>query len=279
MFRITLASFLASILFFNSAQSQNYKLIGLIGQNLVLIDSTSADLETYAEILNMPEGENLTGLTYNSTNNLFYSIEGSTTSPSLVSISKEGDYQIIGNFSSSGTQITSVESLAYNAEENKLYASVSLNGGVANNDFFSESIMEVNVSTGECYFLTEINTDAAFPDIDVMTFKENILYIYDGIPPGGNSFNLYQLNISSVNSLTSPELIYKKNDYLPMNDVTATGHNLYFTEKRNLYKYNFSNSLTQLIGLTHLIGNYSGKLIKGISKIKCLFSCFFGFGR
>lgn len=259
--------FLPIVLLINPVKCQNFELVGLIDTKLIFIDSTSGNIEPYLDISDMPESENLTGLTFISSNSNFYSIRETTNNPSLISISKAGKYEVVGNFRLNGVQIASVESLAFNNSNNKLYASVSLNGGVANNDFYSESIVEVNIATGECFLVTKISTAAAYPDIDVMTFKNNILYMYDGIPPSGDTYNLFSLDINNVSSTSSPQLIYENNTYLPISDFTATDQNIYFTEKRNLYKYNFSGNTLTLIGLTHTTGDYNGKLIKGVSKM------------
>lgn len=264
--KVIILSAILSVLFLDSIQSQDFQIVGLINGNLVIVDSLTAKLEVYAEISNIPDKANLRGLTFNSKNGLFYSIRESTDSPVLVSISKEGNYKTIGNFVINGAQIPSVETLAYNSITNKLYASVSLNGGIKDNDFYSEAIVEVDPFTGSCFFLTEVSTGSAYADVDAMTFNENILYTYDGIPPGGDSFNLYETDFSNIASLTKPRLIYD-NSYLPINDFTASSQNLYFTENRNLYKYSFLDHTLQLIGPTHLANEYDGAIIQGISRL------------
>lgn len=264
--RILIIDLLLIILIFSKSFSQEPELIGIVGNQLVLIDKQSGKTSVSKDIQNLPAGENIADLTYHETNDLFYSIRGTSNSPSLVSISREGEYQPIGSLTLNGNQILMVEALAYNKNQNKLYAAVSLNGGVNDNDFYSESIVEVNPSTGECLFVTEISTNQIAPDIDVMAFDNNTLYIFDGAPPGANFLAFYKLEFASVNTESFPDLIYQST-YLPIQDFTIYDQAIYFTEDRSFYKFGISNSAMEYIGETHQATEFNGNIIKGVSKL------------
>ncbi|TRX52040.1 gliding motility-associated C-terminal domain-containing protein [Fulvivirga sp. M361] len=249
------------------AIAQDIELIGVVDNNLVRINNLTGEAVIHKELQNFTKGEIISDLTYNTANGLHYCIKSSGNAPSLISISKDGDVQNIGPLTLGGRQIPLVEALAYNATTNKLYAGVSLNGGTASNDFYSESIVEVEPSTGECQFLTEILTSNRDPDIDAMAFSENMLYISDGAPPGANFLEFYVLDINSVGASSSPRLLYKST-YLSVQDFTVDNNQIYFTENRNLRKYSIANNSVSFIGSTHLSSEFAGQLIRGISQFE-----------
>jgi gliding motility-associated-like protein len=244
--------------------SQGFELIGVVDSKFVIIDSVSGKATTYR---NLQGVSNIADLTYHESIKLYYSLMNTSDSPSLVSLSIEGEYTEIGALTINGKQIQLAEALAYSTYLDKLYAAVSLNGGVSTNDFYSESVVEVNPLTGECFFVTEIATNHLNPEIDVMTFSGTKLYIADGAPPGADFLSIYQLDIQNAGSLSTPTLEYE-GSYLPIRDFTATGLNIYFTEERNLYRYLQTSHTIELIGTTHNSNEYNGEIIHGISKLK-----------
>ncbi|MDW3197031.1 MAG: gliding motility-associated C-terminal domain-containing protein [Cytophagales bacterium] len=250
--------------------SQDLELIGLLDGQLVTIDSLTGQATVYRT----PSGPaNLADLTYHESNDAFYSLRNTSNEPSLIRISVDGEFEEIGSLTINGNQIPLAEALAYYPEQEKLYAAVSLNGGTSDNDFYSESIVEVDTNTGECIFITEISTNQTNPDIDVMTFSGDDLYLADGAPPSANFLSIYRLNFQSVGVLSNPVVTYESS-YLPIRDFTVIGSSIYFTEERKLYKYSTISNTIQLIGTTHSQSDFSGEIIQGISKFE---SCFLPF--
>lgn len=258
------------ILFFHyPVFSQDSQLLGIVDNQFVLIDNLTGTATVYKELQNIPLGVNIADLTFHSANGFYYCIKDRTASPTLVKISPQGVYEVVGQFKINGTQILTVEALAYNAVNNKLCAGVSLNGDVSTSDFYSESIVEVDPTSGECTFITEISTAKPNPDIDVMTFIDGQLYLADGAPPGANFLALYSLNLQNPGALypiCSPHLLYE-GAYLPIRDFTGTSQNIFLIVERNLYKYSILNNVMTLVGPTHAIGDFNGALIQGISQL------------
>ncbi len=247
-----------------TGSSQNYELVGKLDNHLVSIDSTTGAITIYQDLINY-SGEDIRDLTFHKANGVYYSILRTTNSPALVSISQNAQYQIVGPLTLGGNQLLLVESLAYNEVNDKLYAGVSLNGGVATNDFHSETIVEVDPATGNCTFVTELITNRPNPDADVIVFDGNTLYIADGAPPNQNFQSIYQMDITSVGATTNPLEIYASS-YVPIQDFTILGQDIYMVEGRNLRKYLIQGNTIQFIGATHLSSEYQGNLIMGLSK-------------
>lgn len=263
MLRVRLLLLLFLIPFF-AVYSQDYELIGILDRQLVTIDSLTGQATVYRT----PRGPaDLADLTYHESNDAFYSIRNTSNAPALVRISVDGEFEEIGNFTINGNQIPLAEALAYYPSQEKLYAAVSLNGGTFDNDFFSESIVEVDPKTGGCIFITEITTNRANPDIDVMTFSGDDLYLADGAPPSANFLSIYRLNFQSPGVISNPVVTYESS-YLPIRDFTTIGSNIYLTEERNLYKYSTTSSTLQLIGTTHGTSDFNGDIVHGISKLE-----------
>ncbi len=258
---------LFSSLLATNVQSQGKELIGIIENRFVILDSLTGRASELFDIQNLEMEVTIDDLAFHETNQTFYGIKNISNSPKLVSISKDGVYQEIGPLLLDTDQIELAEAVAYNTVSDKLYMSVSLNGGVNNGDFFSESIVEVNTSNATCVLITEINTSHINPDIDAMTFNENTLYLIDGAPPSANFLTIYSLEFSGLTSVSNPTTIYH-NSYLPIRDILARNSNIYFVENRNLRKFNLNNSTIQTIGTTHESTEFNGNLIRGLSELE-----------
>ncbi|MEQ9404475.1 MAG: gliding motility-associated C-terminal domain-containing protein [Cyclobacteriaceae bacterium] len=245
---------------FTPIYSQN--LIGILNNNLVIIDSVTAEIELQHSL---SSNESLVDLTYHNLNQRFYSIKNNTSNPSLISISKTGELEEIGALTLSGTQIPLAESIAYNQSNSKLYIGVSIDGGVSSGDFYSESIVEVDPSTGICTLITQIQTDRANPDIDVMAFVGNKLYMFDGAPPNANFTSFYEYDFGSISSIINPVSIYD-GSYIPIRDFAANSLHIYFIAEYNLYRFNISTKNIESIGATHTSSEFGGEFIQGLSK-------------
>lgn len=220
----------------------------------------------------------LADFTYHTQQAVFYSIKNASNSPVLVSISLEGEYHEIGNFTLNGTRIKLCETIAFNKYDNKMYSAVSLNGGSESNDFYSEYIVAVDPFTGACTLVTEIATHVANPDIDAMAFSDGTLYLFDGAPPGANFSKFFTLAFEDLHTISFPQLMYETN-YLPITDLTIVSGNMYFTEERNLYKFNLSDGELMFIGQTHSSSTFNGKFIQGIAHIYSCQTAFVDLGK
>lgn len=256
--------FLVLLSQFFTTYSQDFNLIGIIDGHLVSIDSLTGQATIFQDLQGL---SNVADLTYHDENKQYYSLMNTSNSPSLITIRLDGEYEEIGQLTINGNQIELAEALAYNSTDKKLYAGVSLNGGVSTNDFFSESIVEVDPATGECSLVTEISTNQTNADIDAMTFLGTDLYISDGAPPGANFLSIYKLdfqNLVSASNLT-PEY---ESTYLPIRDFTVIGTSIYFTEERSLRRYRQTSRTVEFVGTTHNFGEFfNGESVVGLSKL------------
>lgn len=263
--RTILVCFTVCIFTLTALKAQNFQLIGLIDNKLVLIDSLTGALQAQATIDNISLADHV-NLTYHYEKDLYYTIMSPNEAPKLVSITKEGDYQIIGTLMYNGNPVPLCDALAYNPVRKKLYAGASLNGGVLQNDFYTESIVEIDPDTGVCSLITTISTNLPLPDIDVMAFEGDVMYFFDGAPPGANFLYFYRLDFANLGVVSFPQIIYQST-YIAIEDFTVTSQNIYFTEGRNLRRFNLSTGTLHLVGTTHTFTQYNGKLIRGIGKL------------
>jgi gliding motility-associated-like protein len=246
--------------------SQEFGLVGILQNKLMRIDHQSGLATQYQIINNLDGNEDLVDLTYHEGKGLYFSILNPSNSPKLVSISIEGDYQVIGPITLNDNQIRLAESIAYNSSNNKLYLGVSLNGGTSSGDYYSESLVEVDPDTGGCIFISELSTSHLYPDIDVITFNNNVLYLFDGGPPSANFSTFYKIDFDDITEIFSPGIIYETT-YIAVRDFSCNGQYVYFNDGSRLYYLDLTSGTIHFIGETHQPIEYDGKIIHGISEL------------
>ena len=143
-----------------------------------------------------------------------------------------------------------------------MYAAVSIDGSIAGNDFFSETLIEVNLTNASATIKTTIIGNVAEPDMDHMDFIDNVMYFYDG-DPGSNSGIFLELDFSSI-SPTSTATILSSHSYQPIRDFVVFEDNLYFTTGNDIHYYDLSSFTTNYVGMTHTNAEYGGAIMTGI---------------
>ncbi len=244
---------------------------GLIRPNfLVNINTETGQISGQVLIQDLPEDIILTDLTYDEGNQLIYTIGNSTANPVLGTIDLNGNYTTIGEFALEAGTMDLVEAIAFDNSSNVLYVSASLNGGVNDFDFLSESLMSVNVSTATASFVTEVTSSAPTneADMDYMTIANGQLYIADGAPPSADFLSFFQIGLSRITNDTTPlEEIYD-GSYLPAN-IAVEGSTLYTAAGTHFYQMQISNPNSfQLLGETHDNAAYDGEEIRGLVIVK-----------
>ncbi|MEM8528893.1 MAG: hypothetical protein AAF806_15245 [Bacteroidota bacterium] len=253
---------LSLILFLSAAlNAQNGKLFGVADVNLIFIDETTAATEIVATI---SESGLVRDLAYSTKDHQFYGIVQDEDDFRLVSFGTDGVSSTIGILNLPGETIFLCESLAFNQKDEELYASVSLNGGTANNDFFSESIIRIDVSTAVAEFVTTVSfQNSSADDIDQMVFVGDELYIHDGIQPIVSNF--YSLDFSDTPASTSFASFLFEDQYYSMGDLAYNGDKLYFpTQGFGLYEWDPTTSTINFIGQTHDGSQYNGQRVRGL---------------
>lgn len=254
-----------------SAQNGLY---ALIGDEIVRLNAESGEATSTIEINNVPESQRLSSLTFNPKEQVFYLVKNPTNSPALVKVDLDGNYYEIGNFKHNGQQVELVEALAYDHSSHELYVAASLNGGINDGDFWSESLMTVDMATGELSFVTEIITNVPSQpesDMDDLTIYNGTFYLSDGAPPGANFSTIYTFEKADliINQTTQPDLLYTRT-YLRGSEITIDNNDqLYLTSERELYELdvNTPNNLN-FIGQTHSTDEFEGQAIRGLTYIR-----------
>lgn len=240
--------------------TSNRILIGLVDNKLVSIDKATSKLNLITELKGVG-GINFQSLTF--VENEFYTFHNHTNNPSLYKISISGEVDYIGNLTLDGNQIKLCEGIAYNNSDGCLYISASVNSGTDEFDYYSESFLKVDKNTGKCEHICDIKTDVPNPDIDAMVIDNNILYFYDGAPPGADYSKIYKAELNDINH-TIMQPVFETN-YLPAIDIAFDDYKLYFVNQNQFYYYDLSYKSRNYIGQTHTPDEFNNQSVKGIT--------------
>lgn len=242
----------------------------LINDNLVQLDvNTGAVLET-TQITNFTNDERHSGMTYSSADQAFYLVQNNTNNPELAKIDADGNYSVIGNITLNGSQIALAEALAFDEATGTMYLMASLNGGTANGDFWSESLMTINTETAETSFVTEIITNVSSQpeaDADDFTIEDGVFYFIDNAPPGANFTTIYNISATDllVNGNSSPNVLLTRS-HIPAGRIAIAGDELYLTSERSLYDLDINNpSALSFVGDTHSASDFDGEAIVSVA--------------
>lgn len=216
--------------------SQDYELVGLIDNKIVTIDQTNGETTLLLEIENIPNGTGLRDLVYQESKQEFYTIANPTNNPYIAKISLSGKFDTLKILETEFAKIYTVEAISLYNEE--IYFSASLNGGPEDNDPYAESLLKVNAEN-EIEFLTEINTEKPFPDIDALSVTEDRIFIFDGAPPGQNFLEFYEMENSNLETISQPNNIYTST-YMPISDFCYFNNELLFVVQKSLYLFDTS---------------------------------------
>ena len=260
--RTRFLSLLFFLFFFNLTFGQYKEFIGIIDNSFVKTDAETGETELHTTF-NIPPGDVLRTLVFVPEDCLFYGILSSTTNPTLASIDYDGNLTVIGQLNVPNESVFFCEGLSYNFFDQQLYASVSMNGSIQNNDFSSESIIQVDRTSGNSTRVTILTGNVSSPDIDKMTFIDNTLYIFDG-NPGTDASYFFSLDFTDIQP-TSTGTLLSMHQYLPVRDLTVYDDDIYFTTGRDLYSYDLLSFNINTIGQTHAVSEYNGELMLGLT--------------
>lgn len=256
---ITLLSFSS---FTTSAQEK--EIHAYIDKKIVRINQLTGEIDKTIIELEIPDNTTLVDLVFDETKEIYYSIANPTNNPRLISIDSTGEYTEVGVFTLNNGTIYSVEAISIS--NNKVYISASLDGGIDDNDFYSESILEVNVNSAACIFITEIETDRPLPDIDVMTFVNDEIFFFDGAPPNQNFLSFYKFPFENLEQTTTANEIYS-DSYIPIADFTYMDDQIYFTATYTLYSFNIYDNTVTSIGTTHNSNEFNSSIVSGLTTV------------
>ena len=253
-----------ALLWSHTSFGQEGMLVGLINDELVEINPENLELRKIADV-DIVAMWDVRNLAYSTQDQVFYGIANSTNNPALVRIDLAGNFTEIGTFTISGGTIALCEAVAYNEFDDKLYAAVSLDGGIPAGDRLSESIVEVDVTNAACQLKTTLVPDGTFQtDIDNIAFSCNKLYIHCGDPGPADLSSFYELDFSNLGPEAMPTLITSMS-YHRIRDLGAIGNNIYMpTSDLELLVWDLENSIVTNLGQTHAFPEFSGEDIDGL---------------
>jgi gliding motility-associated-like protein len=254
-------------------KAELHQLITMKGDSIFIVDPISAVKTPFFKITNLPPNTVSGNLSYSPVDDLLYIIVDPTTTPKLASISMNGIYTLIGNITLPGQTVFLIEAMAYHEASNQLYIGCSLNGGVSNNDYYSESILRVNPSNAAATFITTLtNSSFTAPDMDRMCFDGDTLIMVDGDPTSSTTI-FSRINMSApLGALTNTTFVYTNPQLLSGIDLTIFCNDIYFpynsTTSNFLRRYNYITGLDQVVGVTHPYNQATINRFLGITKVK-----------
>ncbi len=247
--------------------AQSYDVFTVVGSNLLIINPTDASIVETLPINNLPNGEAIRSLTYSTSDGNMYGMIRLTTTPTLVKLAPDGTLTIIGNLSVPNETVFLAEGLAYNEADNKLYAAVSLNGGTADNDFFSETLVEINPATAEASIFAQISFPSGTPDVDNMTFSDNVLIVHDGLP-GDDENRFYLIDFQNVSAgVANATLGFATSPYQPVGDIEKLNcsNTLLLVHEFDVLRLDIEREEVTLIGSTHSMSQFGGAFLTALT--------------
>lgn len=261
--------FAISILFiFPQLRSQSYDVFSVVGNNLLQLNPLDASVLDVMTIANLPAGEDVRSLTYAVEENAMYGLIFITTTPTLVRLTQDGNLTIIGPLSVPNETVFLAEGLAYNEIDNKLYAAVSLNGGTSTSDFFSETLIEITPNTAEATVVAQIAFASGTPDVDNMTFDENVLIIHDGLP-GDDLNNFYLIDFQNLSPTVQANLGFSTSPYTPVGDMEKLNcsNTLLIVQEFDLLSLDIDREELSLIGSSHDMTQFEGAPLLALTDV------------
>ncbi len=247
-------------LFSQTISAQNGRMLGLVNNELVEIDLQTGDL-TFVTNTNIPAGVEVTNLAFAPISCLYYGIINPDSNPTLVSISWGGNYNEVGEILLPIDPIYSCKALAFNDNDNILYASVSMNDDIGAGVNTAESIVGLNSTNGEAFFKTTLSGTVE-NDIDDMVFINNFLYFNDA--DDLSTSNFYVSNFGTVGATMTASLLLST-PYIGSQDLSVYGDQLFITTAdRGFYKFDTNSNSLDYIDETHATSEYNGAPIVGL---------------
>lgn len=240
-------------------------LIGLVDHKLVQINHKDASITPYSDT-NIPAGLDVRVLAYSPHDEIFYTLVNGSTEPELASISLEGEFKRIARITLNGTNVDMCEGMAYDIQQERLIAFVSLNGNKNSHDYYSETIVAINKTSAKAQKITQLNPGSTLQtDGDNICILGDYIYLHDGKPNSKSGF--YNITLDNLkNNLDLDKVINTK--YVPITDMASYRNTIYITTRYNLLlAYVPEVNTFVIIGDTHEKEEYNGKPIVGIDNI------------
>ncbi|MBK7872677.1 MAG: gliding motility-associated C-terminal domain-containing protein [Saprospiraceae bacterium] len=253
------------ILLSNNLLNAQNRLIGVVDYQLVEINPQNASLTIIAP-LSQRYNNPLIPMDYNTSECRFYAIANhATSSPKLIRFDFTGQVTEIGTLTYQGNPIQLTESLAYNAQDDKMYVGASIIGGF---DYISESLLEVNLTNATCTLAGRINEAEGDGDLDAMTFFNGQIIHSDAAPNPPITFTyVFKYDLAAIQNSTLVNSIYHNTEYIRIVDLAALDGFIYYTVNRQLFRADPNNFQPQLVGTTHSAADFNGQMLDAIAPV------------
>lgn len=244
--------------FLATTQAQNQALYGVISNELVTINTTTAAVTTVGPYSNAltPLGN----ITYHAGTGQLLGLATFTSSPTLVSLNTgTGAATVIApiTLAPTGAPAGLMEGLSYNPLDGLLYSSLDTLSPPTS--FTSSMLVTVNPTTGVATRVANINGTCQ-SEADAMTWANGALYTIDGCPNPNIFYNLNgstgfasQIGVTGVAGIG--DMAYD-----------ATLNLVYgYNSARQLFTINTSNAALSVIGSTHTAADFGGERFRGLA--------------
>ncbi len=215
--------FLAFITLTGYAQTDQDTLIVLANQKLYKVNRNNAGANFYLNVINPPAFDPVS-LDWSEPLNCYFGIEHAIGN-TIFKISESGVYTSLGVVNVPGFNVYIIEGIAFNPQDNALYASVSLDGGPSQNDYTSESLIKINLATMQGQYVNTFNhppTVSSDPEADAIEFDElGMLYYFDCSTNSDNRIFKQDL------AFTNPPTLLNQTLYWPLSDLTVKDGQVY----------------------------------------------------
>lgn len=204
-------------------QTVSDSLILLANQKLYKVNKNNGGVSPYLNITNFPSTDPFS-LDWSEPHQCYYGIQVPLGN-SIFKISETGIYTTLGAVNVPGHTISTMEGIAFNPQDNQLYASVSLNGGPSQGDYCSETLIRINLATMQGQIIgvfSHPTTNAIESEADAIEFDEQgILYYFDCSV--NSDSRIFKQDLAFANS---PVLLCQA-PYYSMSDLTVRDNTIF----------------------------------------------------
>lgn len=243
------------------AQSDNI-LVSVIQNRLIYHDLDQNRIKEFTLSNSNVNGSSIRSLEYNPDLCLFHAIVDFRSTPKLYNISIYGEVSFVANVTMAvGSPPWSCEGIAYNQTDQTAYVSLSF----PTTDYFTETIAEINLTTGECSNTNTIVTNTPRPDdADFLEVYNDTLIIGDG--EAGPAFTyVFGLDLANRTGSMSPTVFYQSNLNLGFQELAVINNDLYVEYNNDLYSADLTQRPLQFNYIMDLNYNGMNGRIKGLS--------------
>ncbi len=227
--------------------AQNGTLIGLVGHQLVRVNTETAALTPWVSINAVAGSEELRNLIYVPADTCFYTIADFRNEPKLARISLRGELSYVGALNVPGQSVYFCEALTRDPATGKVYAAASLDGSIST-DRMSEALLEVDLRTANCSVVASLYGRRPGNDIDEMAIFNGQVHIFDCDPGYKTSF-FFPFELEGLEGEVRAGSMQNL-PYLTMDDVVVISNRIYFPHAfdRFFYYYDLRTRRLNTVG-------------------------------